>query len=43
MELEGMLQGLSTVLREGWLPAMVEGDSNILIHMENNIANRKTT
>ena len=34
VELEGLLRGLGLVLREGWLPAMVEGDSNILIQME---------
>ena len=32
--LKGMLQGLNLMLREGWIPTMVEGDSNILIQME---------
>ena len=43
MELEGFLQGLGLVLREGWLPAMVEGDSNILIQMKKQLANGRTT
>ena len=32
-ELEGMLQGVKIVIREGWLPTMVEGDSLILVQM----------
>ena len=32
-ELEGMLQGINIVIREGWLPTMVEDDSLILVHM----------
>ena len=42
-DLEGIIQGLSLLLREGWLPVMVEGDLNILIQMAKHLANGKTT
>ena len=31
------------MLREYWLLAIIEGDSNILIEMEKQLTNRKTT
>ena len=42
-ELEGLLQGLIIMIREGWLPATIEQDSKILIQMAKQIANGKTT
>ena len=33
VELEGLLEGLKIMVREGWLPTIIEGDSNILIGM----------
>ena len=38
-ELEGLLRGISLMIREGWLPSMMEGDSNILIQMAKQLAN----
>ena len=32
-ELEGMIQGIQIIIGNGWLPAIVEGDSRILIQM----------
>ena len=30
-ELEGLIRGFECIIREGWLPTVIEGDSNILI------------
>lgn len=37
-ELEGLIQGLTLVLNEGWLPATVEGDSKVLIGLAKKLA-----
>ena len=39
VELEGLIQGLRMMLGEGWLPTMVEGDSNVIIKMQKQLAN----
>jgi len=37
-ELEGLIQGLTLALSEGWLPATVEGDSKVIIGMAKKLA-----
>ena len=37
-----MLQGIQLVVRNDWLPAIMEGDSRILIHMAQKLANGKS-
>ena len=38
-----MLQGINILIREGWLPTMVEGDSLILVHMAKQLGHRGST
>ena len=42
-KLEGMLQGVKIVIREGWMPTMVEGDSLILIQMAKQLSYKRST
>ena len=42
-ELEGLLRGLETVIREGFLPAIVEGDSSVLILVANRLLSGQRT
>ena len=42
-ELEGMIQGIQIIILNGWLSAIVEGDSRILIQMAQQMANGKST
>ena len=37
-----MIQGVQIAIRNGWLPAIVEGDSRILIHMAQQMENGKS-
>ena len=42
-ELEGLLRGMGGLIRGGLLPAIVEGDSNILIAVTKRLASGQTT
>ena len=42
-ELEGLIQGFECLIREGWLPATIEGDTNILIQMARCLSNGRTS
>ena len=42
-ELEGMIQGIQIIIKYGWMPAIVEGYSSILIQMVKPLANGKST
>ena len=42
-KLEGLIQGFQIVVRNGWFPVIIEGDSNILIQMAKELANGKSS
>ena len=41
VELEGLIWGFKCLVDGGWLPAIIEGDTNILIHMARGLENGK--
>ena len=43
IELEGLIQVFECMIREGWLPTIIKGYSNILIHMARCLANGRTS
>ena len=42
-ELEGLIQDFECLIDGGWLPAIIKGDTNILIQMERGLENGKTS
>ena len=42
VELEGIIRGIEVLIRGGHFPAIIEGDSNILIHMAKRMTNGQT-
>ena len=42
-ELEGMIQGIQIIIKNGWMSEIVEGDSSILIQMVKQLANDNST
>ena len=42
-ELEGLIRGFECLVDGGWLPAIIEGDTNILIHMARGLENENTS